>query len=85
MSLLLQRIVANLVGGIQRFLEVAGFENALLFGKLAPDASITIRLKLNTHGHLLASTWLMDWRRRLNSGRTPVRFWMWWPTSCAIT
>lgn len=52
-GLLLQRIVADLVGGVQRLLEVTGFENALLLGELAPDAGITIRLKLDTHRHLV--------------------------------
>ncbi|KVK58262.1 hypothetical protein L906_08765 [Agrobacterium sp. TS45] len=41
------------MGGVQRFLEVAGFENTLLLGELAPDAGITIRLKLDTHRHLV--------------------------------
>jgi hypothetical protein len=61
----LQRVVADLLGGVQRFLQVALAEEALLVRMLAPDAGKAVRL---------ASASLIRWRASLNLGRMPVRF-----------
>ncbi|MNT83910.1 hypothetical protein D3C72_2238500 [compost metagenome] len=51
---LLQRIVTNLVGSINRFFEVTRFQNALLIRVVAPYTCKAVCLQLNTHRHLIS-------------------------------
>src|SRR5690606_32956604 len=48
---LLQRIVADLEGGIERFVDIAFLEQALLLGVVRPDAGIAVCLQLDAHRH----------------------------------
>ena len=50
---LLQRVVADLLGSIQRFFKIAGLQDALLLRELAPDAGKAIGLQLDAHRHLV--------------------------------
>ncbi len=54
---LLQRIVANLVGGIDCFFEVACFQNTFLIRVIAPYTCKAVCLQLNTHRHLVSLCW----------------------------
>src|SRR6185436_17186904 len=49
LAALLERVVADRRGRSQRFVDVAGIEDVLVVGGMAPDAGETIRLKLETH------------------------------------
>lgn len=48
LTTLLQRIVTNLVRGIDRFFKIASFQNALLVCVISPDTSKTIGLDFST-------------------------------------
>ena len=50
LAALLQRVVADRRGRIERLVDVAGIEDALLIGLVAPDAGEAIGLKLEAHG-----------------------------------
>ncbi len=50
LTLLLQAVIANGLGGVQRLFQVTGFQNALLLHIMAPDTGKAVRLKLHTHG-----------------------------------
>ena len=51
LSALLDRVVADLRGGVQAFLDIARFEDlALAIGEAGPDAGEAVRLKLESHG-----------------------------------
>jgi hypothetical protein len=70
----LDRVIADLLGRIERLLEIAALEQALLRGVVAPDAGEAIGLQLDPDRHLVLLDWLIDRRMRLNSGSTPIRF-----------
>ncbi|MNI95436.1 hypothetical protein D3C73_1537040 [compost metagenome] len=50
LPLLLQAIVTNCLGGVQRFFQIARFQHALLLHTVAPDASKAVGLQLHTYG-----------------------------------
>ena len=54
---LLDRVVADLRGGVQAFLNIARFEDlALAIGEAGPNAGKAVRLKLEPHGESIGFT-----------------------------
>ena len=49
LALLLQTVVADGFGSVQRLLQIAGFQNILLLHIMAPDAGEAVRLQLHLH------------------------------------
>ena len=50
---LLQRVVADLVGGVERLLDVARLEQTLLVGVIGPDTGEAVGLQLDAHRKLV--------------------------------
>src|SRR5436190_1270856 len=48
-----KRVVADLLGGVQRFLDITLFEKALLRGEMRPHAGEAVGLQFDAHRHLV--------------------------------
>ncbi len=80
----LQRVVADLRGGVQAFLDVARFENlALAVGEAGPDAGEAVSLQLEPYGECIGLRSRARLWRAWTLPMMPSRFCTWWPTSWA--
>ena len=83
-GLLLEPVVADRLGGVERLVEVARLEVALGEDRRGPDAGVAVGLELLANRELVGLAGVVA-AERSTSRLVPVRFWTWWPISWAIT